>query len=60
VVANTDTYLDSPFYRYADSDDLSELPLERPRIVARCDDWSERAITRSAFEDLDVAGKAVR
>ncbi len=27
MVANTGTYLDSPFHRYADGPDLSELPL---------------------------------
>ena len=29
MVANTGTYLDSPFHRYADGKDLSELPLDR-------------------------------
>src|SRR5260370_12296142 len=29
MVANTGTYLDSPFHRYANGKDLSELPLER-------------------------------
>src|ERR1051326_7436368 len=28
MVANTGTYVDSPFHRYADGKDLSELPLE--------------------------------
>src|SRR5438128_1142745 len=28
MVANTGTYLDSPFHRYATGKDLSELPLE--------------------------------
>lgn len=28
MIANTGTYLDSPFHRYADGKDLSELPLE--------------------------------
>src|SRR5215216_3822908 len=27
MVANTGTYVDSPFHRYADGKDLSELPL---------------------------------
>jgi kynurenine formamidase len=27
MIANTGTYLDSPFHRYADGKDLSELPL---------------------------------
>ncbi len=30
MVANTGTYVDSPFHRYADGLDLSQLPLERP------------------------------
>ena len=29
MVANTGTYLDTPFHRYGDGHDLSELPLER-------------------------------
>src|SRR5436189_5856352 len=29
MVANTGTYLDSPFHRYADGDDLAGLPLEK-------------------------------
>ena len=29
MVANTGTYLDSPFHRYADGKDLSQLPLEK-------------------------------
>src|SRR5271155_1391946 len=28
MVANTGTYVDSPFHRYADGKDLSQLPLE--------------------------------
>src|SRR5271165_6394604 len=28
MVANTGTYVDSPFHRYADGKDLSELPLD--------------------------------
>ena len=28
MVANTGTYVDSPFHRFADGIDLSELPLE--------------------------------
>src|SRR5215468_8477955 len=29
MVANTGTYLDSPFHRYPDGDDLSDLALDR-------------------------------
>ena len=28
MVANTGTYLDAPFHRYADGKDLSQLPLD--------------------------------
>jgi arylformamidase len=62
MVANTGTYLDSPFHRYADGKDLSGLPLERladlEAVVVR---WGRRgrAIGLSAFEGRPVRGKAV-
>jgi kynurenine formamidase len=60
MVANTGTYVDSPFHRYADGKDLSELPLESlvnlEGVVVR---HAGRAIGRSAFGDLDLRGKAV-
>lgn len=60
MVANTGTYLDSPFHRYADGKDLSELPLTSlaglDGVVVRCD-W--QAVTRDAFEGLDLQNKAV-
>src|SRR6476660_4970832 len=47
MVANTGTYLDSPFHRYADGKDLSELPLTSlaglEGLVVRCE---EPRITR--------------
>ena len=62
MVANTGTYLDSPFHRYADGKDLSELPLERladlEAVVIRWD-CHGRAIGVSAFEGRPVRGKAV-
>lgn len=62
MVANTGTYLDSPFHRYANGKDLSELPLQRlanlPGVVV-APESSSRAIDRSAFKDHDVRGKAV-
>ena len=43
MVANTGTYLDSPFHRFADGKDLSELPLESladlDAVVVRCLRW---------------------
>jgi arylformamidase len=60
MVANTGTYLDSPFHRYADGADLADLPLESlaglEGIVVRSE---KREITRRAFEGLEVSGKAV-
>src|ERR1035438_7274000 len=60
MVANTGTYVDSPFHRYADGQDLSELPLESlanlEGVLFRS---AGRAIGPSAFGDLDLRGKAV-
>jgi kynurenine formamidase len=62
MVANTGTYLDSPFHRYADGKDLSELDLaalvDLDGLVVRVA-GAGRAITRAAFGDLDARGKAV-
>jgi kynurenine formamidase len=61
MVANTGTYLDSPFHRYARGKDLASLDLysvaNLDGIVVRCLDRSE--ITEDAFRDSDVNGKAV-
>lgn len=60
MVANTGTYVDSPFHRYRDGKDLSELPLTSlanlPAIVVRT---TELRIDVSAFDGLDVRGHAV-
>ena len=62
MVANTGTYVDSPFHRFADGIDLSELPLESladlEGIVIRAQNGS-RAITARAFDGLSLQGKAV-
>ena len=48
MVANTGTYLDSPFHRYADGKDLSELTLESLAnldcVVIRATDRTQRTI----------------
>jgi arylformamidase len=63
MVANTGTYLDSPFHRYADGKDLATLPLERlaglDAVVVRIGPDAPRAIGWAAFERLDVRGRAV-
>src|SRR5919197_733806 len=62
MVANTGTYVDSPFHRFADGIDLSELPLESladlEGIVIHTP-GGQRAISAKAFQDLDFRGKAV-
>jgi kynurenine formamidase len=63
MVSNTGTYLDSPFHRFADGKDLSELDLrslaELDGVVIRVADAVQRAVDRRAFEGVDVRGKAV-
>jgi arylformamidase len=63
MVANTGTYIDSPFHRYAHGKDLSELPMTSianlDGVLIRATERDGRAITRAAFEDVDVWGKAV-
>ena len=63
MVANTGTYLDSPFHRYADGKDLADLPLpslaDLPAIVVRRPWENDIAVDVAAFEGRDVAGKAV-
>ena len=63
MVANTGTYVDSPFHRYANGKDLSELPLEKlanlQGVVIGSDPSKGRAISRAAFKYHDLRGKAV-
>jgi len=60
MVANTGTYLDSPFHRFADGKDLSELPLESlAHLEGIVVPAADRAIRADAFDGLDLSGKAV-
>jgi len=63
MVANTGTYLDSPFHRFADGDDLAALALDRladlPGLVVRARAEGPLAVDAGAFDNLDLAGKAV-
>jgi arylformamidase len=63
MVANTGTYLDSPFHRYAEGVDLAGLPLaslaDLPGIVVRRPWEDGLAIDATHFEGSDVRGKAV-
>jgi arylformamidase len=61
MVANTGTYLDSPFHRFAEGKDLSQLPL---RVLANLETVCVtpkpgRAIGVERFQELNVRGKAV-
>lgn len=60
MVANTGTYLDSPFHRYARGKDLAHLALES---LANVDGLvvhsSEREIGEEVLAGVDVRGKAV-
>jgi arylformamidase len=61
MVSNTGTYLDTPFHRYADGDDLAAMSLDRvtalPGIVIRA--AVDGAVDAAAFASIDVWGKAV-
>lgn len=63
MVANTGTYLDSPFHRYADGVDLAGLDLyslaNLEGQVIRIVGSSERGIPVSTLAGLDLNGKAV-
>jgi len=63
MVANTGTYLDSPFHRYADGKDLSQLALESladlEGVVVSAGPSAGRAVGPEAFVGLEVRGRAV-
>src|SRR3954471_11447127 len=62
MVANTGTYLDSPFHRFAEGKDLADLPLSPPAslpaILVRQPWEVDIAVGAPAFEGLDARGKA--
>ena len=63
MIANTGTYLDSPFHRYAHGDDLSQLKLESLAnldcVVVRMTERRERAIDRLPIDLVSLKGKAL-
>ena len=66
MVANTGTYVDAPFHRYADGVDLARLPLaslaDLPgRVVCARAALAvgERALGPELFDDVPLAGRAV-
>jgi arylformamidase len=63
MVANTGTYVDSPFHRYAGGTDLAGLPLaslaDLPGVLVRATGRSRRGVDVGDFGAMDVHGKAV-
>ena len=63
MIGNTGTYVDSPFHRYENGKDLSELPLESLAnlecLVVSIDPRSGSAIDRIPLAASDVGGRAV-
>jgi len=63
MVANTGTYLDTPFHRFENGPDLSQLSLSRlvnlDGIIIRVDGQQVKAIDVAYFEGLNLQGKAV-
>ena len=63
MVANTGTYLDCPFHRYADGKDLSAVGIEAmcdlDALVVRVDHRTAHAIDVEHFRDHKLRGRAV-
>jgi arylformamidase len=62
MVANTGTYLDSPFHRYAQGKDLSDLPLQKLAHLQaiKVVPFGSQAIEASVFtKQTGLSGKAV-
>jgi kynurenine formamidase len=62
MVANTGTYLDSPFHRFAEGKDLADLPLgglaALDGLLVRVP-AGQRAISKDLFAGLPLTGKAI-
>lgn len=63
MVANTGTYIDCPFHRYAHGKDTAEVGLEHladlPGIVIRANHTQTQAIDTGFFQGKELSGKAV-
>lgn len=63
MVGNTGTYLDSPFHRYPDGDDLSEIDINNlvglSAEVFHLADMQDRGIPAEIFFERELAGTAV-
>jgi len=63
LCANTGTYVDSPFHRYADGTDLAGLPLDRladlDAVVVNVTGNQGRSVIRQQLLPYEVKGRAV-
>jgi kynurenine formamidase len=63
MVANTGTYLDSPYHRFTDGIDLSQLPLSSlaylEGVLFELINLPDRKITQDLLSGIDLKGKAV-
>ena len=63
MVSNTGTYLDTPYHRFDDGDDLEKVGLERmsglPGVLLQLRGHQAHAIDWMSFAAVDIAGKAV-
>lgn len=63
MVANTGTYVDTPYHRYEGGADLARIELERlsgiPGVVVRLTGMAGREIDWTQFAALEVKGRAV-
>lgn len=63
MVANTGTYVDAPFHRFAEGSDLADLPLERladlDGLVVDACQRTNRALGVEWFENLQLTNRAV-
>jgi arylformamidase len=63
MVANTGTYIDVPFHRYADGKDLSQIEIDclsdLEAIVIRANHKKALAIDASYFEGKEIRGRAI-
>lgn len=62
LAGNTGTYLDAPFHRFRDREDLAALPLEKvvglPGVILE-PDGAERAVSLEEVEERSLRGHAV-
>jgi kynurenine formamidase len=63
MVANTGTYIDCPFHRFADGQDFTQIALNRfadlDAVVVRAGPGQSPAIGADAFRNVEVRGRAV-